>query len=681
MANWMLSRNNRLLALFLMCSTALGIIGCSTSASSRYFGRTVPPSDNVLRYITGSEPETLDPQLPDGQPEARIFMALYEGLVEYGPKDQQPIPALAKSWQISPKVDEFIFNLRRDAKWSDGTPITANDFVYSLRRGFSPDTISRTAGLGYAIKYSEDYNGEKVFIKKDGKFLTEADLEPSPAKPVAPFGPETEFRKFMQSPTRLTIYGDEKKRTKVLDGNEKLKALVQGAEFVPVEGKDIGVEAIDDYTLRITLKQSAPYFLGLFAHQFFRLVPQHAIEKHGKDWTRPENIVTNGAFKIKEYKPYDRLIVERDPNYWDAKNVHLDRIEFYPVEELSTMMNLYKAGSVDAFLNHTVPSSWISTVRQYKDEYLDFPEAATAYYAMNTTKPPFDNVKVRRAFLLGLDREALSKFRKITQPLYGKVPQGSFPDYAKAVGKVSEEIRTEKGVAPDVWEKRYKFDPETARKMLTEAGFPVTKNGDDFECAAFPVDKVAINFNTNENNKAIAEFLQAQWKKNLGVTIPLKTMEFKTYLPYFKGLQYDGFAQFLWSGDYMDPYTFLSLQYGKDNEGGAGFNDPKYDKMLDDANVELDPQKRNEMMARAEEYLMEQLPMIPLTVNATNWMKKPYVKGMYPNAGTLLPWKFVYIERDSTKWDANVANIMNTPDAQVDKQLEELISTQKAGQK
>ena len=608
-------------------------------------------------------------------------MALYEGLVEYGPKDQQPIPALAKSWQISPKVDEFIFNLRRDAKWSDGTPITANDFVYSLRRGFSPDTISRTAGLGYAIKYSEDYNGEKVFIKKDGKFLTEADLEPSPAKPVAPFGPETEFRKFMQSPTRLTIYGDEKKRTKVLDGNEKLKALVQGAEFVPVEGKDIGVEAIDDYTLRITLKQSAPYFLGLFAHQFFRLVPQHAIEKHGKDWTRPENIVTNGAFKIKEYKPYDRLIVERDPNYWDAKNVHLDRIEFYPVEELSTMMNLYKAGSVDAFLNHTVPSSWISTVRQYKDEYLDFPEAATAYYAMNTTKPPFDNVKVRRAFLLGLDREALSKFRKITQPLYGKVPQGSFPDYAKAVGKVSEEIRTEKGVAPDVWEKRYKFDPETARKMLTEAGFPVTKNGDDFECAAFPVDKVAINFNTNENNKAIAEFLQAQWKKNLGVTIPLKTMEFKTYLPYFKGLQYDGFAQFLWSGDYMDPYTFLSLQYGKDNEGGAGFNDPKYDKMLDDANVELDPQKRNEMMARAEEYLMEQLPMIPLTVNATNWMKKPYVKGMYPNAGTLLPWKFVYIERDSTKWDANVANIMNTPDAQVDKQLEELISTQKAGQK
>lgn len=654
------------------------IASCSTTAKGRFFGKTSPPSDNVLRYISGSEPETLDPQLPDGQPEARIFMALYEGLVEYGPKDQQPVPALAKSWEVSPKVDEFIFHLRDNAKWSDGTPITARDFVYSLRRGFSPETISRTAGLGYAIKYSSEFNAEKVFVKKGDRFLTVADVDPKAAKPVTPFGPETDFRKFIQSPDRITLEGDEKKRAKELEGDAKLKALVDGAEFVPVKAEDIGVEAIDDYTLRLSLKQSAPYFLGLLAHQFFRLVPQHAIEKFEKNWTRPENIVTCGAFKIKEYKPYDKLIVERDPNYWDAKNVHLDRIEFYPVEELSTMMNLYKAGSVDAFLNHTVPSSWIEEIRQYKDEYLDFPEAATAYYAMNMTKPPFDNVKVRRAFLLGLDREALSKFRKITQPLYGKVPQGSFPDYAKAAAKVGEEMRAEKGIAPDVWEKRYKFDPETGRKLLTEAGFPVIKNGDAFECPSFPVDRIAINFNTNENNKSVAEFLQAQWKRNLGVTIQLKTMEFKTYLPYFKSLQYEGFAQFLWSGDYMDPYTFLSLQYGKDNEGGAGFFDPKYDKMLDDANVELDPQKRYEMMARAEEYLMEQLPMIPLTVNATNWMKKPYVKGMYPNPGTLLAWKFVYIERDPAKWDRDVANIMTTPDPQTDKQLEELVSTQKS---
>jgi len=386
-------------------------------------------------------------------------------------------------------------------------------------------------------------------------------------------------------------------------------------------------------------------------------------------------------FRLKEHRPYDRLIAERDPNYWDAANVHLDRIEFYPVEENSTIMNLYKAGSIDAFLNHTVLTSWIEHVRGYKDEYMNFPEAATAYYSMNVNKPPFDNIKVRRAFLLGLDREALSNFRKVTQPLYGKVPTGIYPAYDKAAAKVSEEMRAEKGVAPDVWAKRYKFNAEEGRKLLTEASFPVQGSDGNWSCPNFPTDRISITYNTNENNKAIAEFIQAQWKQNLGVTIPLKTMEFKTFLPYFKSLQYEGFAQFLWSGDYMDPYTFLGLQYGEENEGGSGFHDPKYDKMLDDANAELDPEKRFELMARAEEYLMEQLPLIPLTVNATNWMKKPYVKGMYPNPGTLMPWKFVYIERDPAKWATEVANIMTTPDPPFDKQLADLVSTQMAAAK
>jgi len=666
---------------FIAVILATLLTGCMSSAKGKYFGRTSPPADNVLRYVSGSEPETLDPQLPDGQPEARIFMALYEGLVEYGPRDQQPVPAIAKSWEISPKVDEFVFHLRDNAKWSDGKPITAQDFVYSLRRGFAPDTISRTAGLGYAIKYSAEFNAEKVFVKKNGKFLTVADIDGTPAKDVPAFGPDTEFNRFLRGPERITLDGDEKKRSKALDADAKLKAAVEGGELVPVKAEDIGVEAIDDRTPRISLRQSAPYFLGLLAHQFFRLVPQQAIEAHGKEWTRSANIVTCGAYRIKEYRPYDKLVVERDPNYWDAANVHLDRIEFYPVEELSTIMNLYKAGSIDAFLNHTVPTSWIDEVRQYKDEYLNFPEAATAYYAMNTTKPPFSDAKVRRAFMLGLDRQALSDFRKITKPLFGKVPSGIYPDYDKAVEKVGDEIRRERGITPEAWAKRNDFDAESARKLLTEAGFPVTKSGNSYSCPNFPTDRISITFNTNENNRSIAEFIQSQWKQNLGITVPLKTMEFKTFLPYFKSLQYEGFAQFLWSGDYMDPYTFLSLQYGKDNEGGAGFYDPKYDKMLDEANAELDPAKRYEMLARAEFYLMDQLPFVPLTINATNWLKKPYVKGMYPNPGTLIPWKFVYIERDQAKWDKDVENIFKTPDPQMEKQLADLTATQKSAAK
>lgn len=656
--------------------TSLISAGCGgvVFADDKYFGKTVAPTDNFLRYISGSEPESLDPQLPDGQPEARIFMALYEGLVEYGPKDMQPIPALAKSWEISPSVDEFIFHLRENAKWSDGSPITADDFVYSLRRGFDPKTISRTAGNGYAIKYAEDFNGAKVFVKKGDHFITKAEAAGVEPKPTSIFGPETEAAKILHAPTRLTLPGDEKKRAKALDGDPKLKALVDGAELVPVKAEDIGVEALDKYTLRLTLKQSTPYFLGVLAHQFFRVVPKQAIEKYGKEWTRPANIVTSGPFKVKEYRPYDSLVVERDPNYWDAANVHLDGIRFFPVEDLSTMMNLYKAGSVDAFLNHSVPTAWVSEIRRYKDEYMNFPESATAYYSMNITKPPFNDIRIRRAFKLGLDNEALAEFRKITKPLYGFVPTGIFPDYDKAKEKVSEESRVKAGISAEEWAKRRSFDPEKARQLLAEAGFPVQKNGDTYSCPSFPTANVRITFNSNENNRLIGEYIQSQWKQNLGITIQIQTMEFKTFLPYFKGLQYEGFSQFLWSGDYMDPYTFLSLEYGEDNEGGSGFHDPAYDKLLDSANAELDPQKRFEMLAKAEQLLMDQIPVVPLTINATNWMKKPYVKGLYPNPGTLLPWKFAYIEKDPAKWDHDVENIIKESDPQVEAQLKKLKS-------
>lgn len=657
-------------------AVAACLSSCSPYADTRFFGLTKPPAANVLRYVTGPEPETLDPQISDGQPEARIYMALFEGLVEYGPKDQQPIPALAKSWEVSKKVDEFVFHLRGGAKWSDGKRITAHDFVYSFRRGFEPKTISRTAQLGFFVKYSEALKGGGFFVKKNGNFLLEKDLGTPEFERSPQLGPETGHNKMLRSPSRVVLEGNAKKRAEQLEADPKLAEAVDGAELVPVRPEDIGVEAIDDLTVRITLRQSAPFFLGLLAHQFFRLVPEHVIQRYGENWTRPENIVSNGPFKLKEHRPYDALIVEKNPNYWDAGNVGLDGMEFYPVEELSTVMNLYKSGSIDATHNHVIPNSWVGEMRKYKDEYLDFPEIAVAYYSMNTQKPPFNDIRVRRAFIAGLDREALSSFRKVTQPLYLISPTGTFPDYDKARERVAEELRKEQGISRDEWAKKGKFDPELARRLLGEAGFPVKRSGEAFECPNFPTDSIAMNFNTGESNQAITEFVQAQWKQNLGIAVPTKRMEFKAFLPYMKGLEYTGLALFLWSGDYMDPYSFLSLMYGQSNESATGLYDPKFDKMLDDANAELDPIKRYETMAKAEYYILDQASVVPLTVNATNWIKKPYVKGMYPNAGTLIPWKFVYIERDPAKWDKDVNNIMTTSDPKVDKQLADLVSTQ-----
>lgn len=675
----------RVLAFFIL---SLFLVGCSTQKTTQYFGQTAVPKNNVLRYISGSEPESLDPQFVTGQPEARLMMAIYDGLVEYHPKTMDPIPAIAESWELSPDGTEYIFNLRKNAKFSNGDPITAKDFVFSFRRGLSPELASRNANLAYYIKYSEAYNSHRSFVKgPDGQFLLKKDFEDvkDAAEPAAAkadnFGADTEFHRFLDGPERLSVPGTEKERAKLVEKDAKLKAALEGKEFVPVKAEDIGVEAIDDYTLRLKLYQPAPFFVGLLAHQFFRVLSQPAIEKFGKDWLRPQNIVTSGPFKVASYKPYDELVVTRDPNYWDAANIKLDGIKFYPLEEQTTMLNLYKAGEVDATYNHTVPAPWNEVVRQYKAEYSLHPECAVEYYSLSVKKPPMDNIKVRKALALAIDRESLAKFRKTVKPLVDFTPAGIFPKYEEARTKVYTELLTDPARPKDQehsleeWQAR-KFNAEKARKLMTEAGFAVQGSNGSYSCPTFPVEKVNITYNTAESNQKIAEFIQAQWKQNLGISVPLKNMEFKTFLPFRSAVEYSGAVRNGWVGDYMDPFTFLNLFYSPQNDGATGWWDPKFDKMLDDANKETDEMKRFEMLARAEFYVIDQQIVIPLSTNGTSWVKKPYVKGMYPNPGTLHPWKFVYIEQDKTKWTEDMDGIMAEKDPAVEDQINKLMITQ-----
>src|SRR5258706_1027084 len=194
---------SRVLILFLiLCSF---IAGCSTSANSRYFGQTAPPKNNVLRYVTGGEPESLDPPITNSQPDARILIALYDGLVEYDPKTMEPIPGIAESWETGKDGTEYLLHLRHNAMFSNGDPITANDFVYSLRRGFSPELASRNASLGYYIKYSEAYNSGQSFIKDpNGQFLIKKDfVEANPNQPQEPvhdtLGGDSEFHRYLDA--------------------------------------------------------------------------------------------------------------------------------------------------------------------------------------------------------------------------------------------------------------------------------------------------------------------------------------------------------------------------------------------------------------------------------------------------------------------------------------------------
>jgi ABC-type oligopeptide transport system substrate-binding subunit len=652
-------RSNRVLITLVMLLLAAGAVSCMVGAKNEvFFGRTSPPKGNILRYVTGDEPESLDPIISSGQPEARIYMALYEGLVEYDPKTLEPVPAIAERWNPNNDSSEFIFHLRRNARWSNGDPITAQDFVYSARRAVSPEEASRNAYLAYYIKYAQAYNEQRVFVRDPttNQFLLARDFadpaesgtaEPLTAKPLldgtseynsqeTSVGPDTEFHRFMHSPIRLVLPGTEKDRNKLLDKNAKLKEAVQGKEFVPVKAEDIGVEAIDDYTIRICLVQSGPFFSGLLAHQLFRFVPRKAIERWGNHWTEPEHIITCGPFKMKSWKPYDHLVVQRDPMYWDAATVKLDEIHFYPMADNPSIMNLYKVGEIDAVLNHTVPNAWLEVVRTKKD-YMDGAEAAINYLQINVTQPPMNDVRVRKAFNMSVDKNAWAAWRKIVKPLTAFTPEGIFYGYPQPKGDA--------------------FDPAGARKLLADAGFPVTpKPGGGFECKSFPVDKVEYIYNTQESNKAMAEFMQAQWKQNLGITVSLRNMEWKTFLTARAKLDYKGFARGAWSADYMDPFTFLSLFY-TGGESGTGWEDPKYVAMLDEANRTLDKKKRFELLAQAEKYMLDAQPVIPIDTAALNWVKKPYVKGMYPNPGSLFPWKYVYIERDQAKWDNEPPNM------------------------
>ena len=276
--------------------------------------------------------------------------------------------------------------------------------------------------------------------------------------------------------------------------------------------------------------------------------------------------------------------------------------------------------------------------------------------------------------------QALAEYRKTIKPLTDQTPEGIFPKYEEARKKIYAEKVKEAGISDEEWSKRM-FDPERARQILEEAGYPVQKTGGGYSCPTFPLDNVNITYNTAESNKAIAEFVQAQWKQNLGITVPLKNLEFRTYLPLISSVGYDGFGRRGWVGDYMDPFTFLGLYYTPANDGGTGWWDPKYDEMLNKANNTVDTQKRFEKLAEAEFYVSQQYIVVPLLTNGTSWMKKPYVKGMYPNPGTLFAWKFVYIEPDPNKWDENVDNIMTASDPAIEQQLNQLTATQEQMEK
>ena len=500
----------------------------------------------VYRRGEPGDAATLDPQKTATVPEADILLDLFEGLVTYDSKGEIA-PGVAERWSISQDGLVYTFKLR-DAKWSNGDPIRASDFVFSFRRLLDPATGAQYANLFYAFK-----NGEKI--------------NKGALKPDA-----------------------------------------------------LGVRAIDDATLEIALEAPTPYLLGLLAHQTAVPVQQANVEKFGRDFVRPGNLVSNGAFKLQDFAPNDRTTLVRNENFHDAANVKIDREIFYSLEDRSAALRRFQAGEIDSYGD--APAEQIPFIRQtLKDQLRLAPMLGTYYFTFNTKKPPFDDARVRAALSMVVDREFLADeiWGGAMLPAYSFAPPG-IPGYE----------------APAVeWKDLSPIDREDkALALLKEAGYgPGGK----------PL-RIEIRYNTSENHKNTAIALADMWKA-LGVETSFVNADINTHFALLQnGGDYD-VARAGWIGDYPDAQSFLFLaQSGNKGLNYSRYANPDFDALMGKASMERDPTARAKILAAAETILMRDQPIMPLLFYSSKNLISPKLKGWESNILDRHPARYLAIE-------------------------------------
>ena len=396
------------------------------------------------------------------------------------------------------------------------------------------------------------------------------------------------------------------------------KAIAEGDIKDPGQ---LGAKATDDHTLVVELEAATPYFLDMLTHVSTYPVPRHIIEKHGKNWTRPENIVGNGAFKMTAWQPNAHITLKKSDTYWDKNNVKLDQVIYYPTEDQNTELKRYRAGELD--MTYEIPLDQIKWLREnLKDELKIGPLLGAYYYGFNLTRPPFkDNPKLREALTLAIDRDIITG--KITgtgeTPIYGIVPPGiaGYDNYRPVYAGLSQQEREEK-----------------ARQLYAEAGYSKDK----------PL-KVELLYNTNENHKKIAIAIAAMWKKILGVEVQPVNQEWKVFLNTRQEKTSTEAFRAGWFGDYNDPNTFLELYLSKAGLNDSGYNSAKFDDLLHRASLEQDSGKRAALLKEAEQELIDSYAIAPIYSYVSKRLVKPYVKGYTPNIMDQYPSKHLSIEK------------------------------------
>ncbi|MCP4178985.1 MAG: peptide ABC transporter substrate-binding protein [bacterium] len=520
------------------------MFGCSKKETNVANGN----KKGILYLGNGSEPQDLDPQTVTGIPELRIISALFEGLVSENPRTLAPEPGVAKSWSISNKGLVYTFFIRKDAKWSNGTPLTAKDFVFSYKRMLSPSLAAQNAYMLYCMKNAEKYNKGKI---KDFS--------------------------------------------------------------------EVGVKVISPYVLQITLNKPVPYFLSLLSQMAWFPVDKKVIEKYGEitqrgtRWTLPGHLIGNGPFILKKWNINKSITVIKNKNYWDAKNVKLNEIIFYPFNDSQTEERAFRAGQIH--VTYTVPTSKISTYEKNNPDIIKItPYLGTYYLIFNVHKEPYNNKLLREALTLAINRSSLAKY--VVKG--GKIPATSF---------------TPPNTAGYTADTHLDYNVEKAKYLLSEAGYPNGKG----------LPTLELTYSSSAKNRRIVEAIQDMWAENLGIKTSIINKEWKVYLDSFRTGDFS-IATASWIGDYNDPNTFLDLWETGGGNNRAHWSNKEYDRLMKEASDTTNKALRNNLFRKAERILLKDAPIVPLFYYTSLALIKPEVKGWYPNILDHHPLKDVYLE-------------------------------------
>ena len=555
--------------------------------ASFFGGLPVVPSAKAVvaqevTYNLGGEVATLDPGSTVALADFNIEEQVFDGLTRIDNKNT-PQPAIAKSWTISKDQKTYMFTLR-DASWTNGTPVTAYDFEYAWKRALSPELASAYAWQVYYVYGGEAFNKS---VKVGDKYYVQAvDAKGNP----------------------LT-----KK-----EGGKDVRVPNWAKEIDP--SKNVGVRALDAKTLKVYLQSPTAYFLALTAFVTYMPVCKAVVSENDKWAADVETYVTNGPFKLTEWSHNEKMIFVKNPTYWDKDKVKLSKITYYMVENETTALSMYQSGQLDA--SSTVPISEVSKLVVSGDAQI-LPSLATMFYRINVTKKPFSDVRVRKALTLAINRKGITQ--SITRG--GEVPALAIVPYGMPDVLPGSDFRKASQ------ESFYKDnDIATAKTLLAQAGYP---NGKGFP--AF-----SLLFNTSNLTKTICEAIQGMWKKNLGITATLRNEEFGVFVDDLIQMNFN-FALVRWTGDYMDPSTFLDMFVTGGGSSHTGWSNKSYDALIAKAKATVDPKARMKTLHAAEKILMTNLPVLPIYYCTSPVLLSKHIKNFYQSTLGIVDWKNAYM--------------------------------------